>query len=140
MTLVRPVEGNLRKTFNDIFSESLKEQETSEFLGINNWREYLDAIISQEDNEGLFLILNDDNPAGYIVATLNEPDFIYLSSIYVVPKHRGKGVCQNALKEVMKFFKVSHLHAYVHENNYLMQRVLRKMGASDDGKWMDFKL
>lgn len=129
-----------REDFKMLLNLSLLDKHASCFLGKENWGTYLKELLDNEEemSQTCHVSYFGDVPVGYVVASPNEPDHIYLSEVYVIPKSRGMGFAKVMLKEVLKMTGASKIHAYVHEDNVAMQKVLESLGGNHSGKWYDY--
>lgn len=130
-----------REHFKTLFELSMRNPKESLFLGKNNWVNYFEELTSNEAEMAESCFVSYDNggaPIGYVVASPNEADHIYLSEIFIRTTARGKGFSKTMLRDVLSMNNATKIHAYVHEDNVVMQNLLESMGGTDSGKWKDY--
>lgn len=126
--------------FRKLFAESMVNDGESCFLGKDNWGLYLGELQGNLDElaETAYVAYLEETPVGYVVASQNETDWMYLSEIYVSRPFRGQQLAEKMLRLVLEMNGCHHVHAYVHEGNVAMQKTLSRMGGSHAGKWYDY--
>lgn len=123
--------------FKELLALSMTNPTEAEYLGKKNWEQYLNGL-TEELESGVFVVYEDGKAIGYAVACPNEDDWVYLSEVFIKKEYRGKGLGEAVLREILKVFGCHHIHAYVHENNNAMQKVLLRLGGKAAGKWYDY--
>lgn len=112
--------------FRKLFAESMENDDESCFLGKDNWGLYLGELQGNLDElaETAYVAYLGETPVGYVVASQNETDWMYLSEIYVSHSFRGQHLAESMLRLVLEMNGCHHVHAYVHEGNVAMQKTL----------------
>lgn len=82
--------------------------------------------------------------AGYMACFVDGPGRAHLVSVYVAPGHRGTGLSDRMVREVVRWARdeagVDRLHLYVHEQLGRPRAFYRRLGFAETGAWLPYEL
>jgi ribosomal protein S18 acetylase RimI-like enzyme len=80
----------------------------------------------------------------YMACFVDGPGRAHLVSVYVAPGHRGTGLADRMVREVMRWARheagVKRLHLYVHEQLGRPRAFYRRLGFAETGAWLPYEL
>lgn len=126
------------------FRELLEQAEASRLdarnLGLDLWKSYYKEAGDSPRENGVFVARLNGEPAAFVCATPNEKGFAYLSSLFVSPAFRQRGLARRLLEHVKETFKVGRFHAYVHSENKVMENLMRSFSidSRESSSWNDW--
>lgn len=118
--------------------ERIDRQEVHRFLSeVSYWakgrpRETQDALI--RDASRVVGLYKDGHQIGFCRAASDGTSFVYLADVYVLDEHRGRGLGEALVREMVENGPLADLRWILHTTN--MHALYRKLGFGDP----DYKL
>lgn len=134
------ISGDDSEGFFELLDQAAASPLDTRNLGLDLWEEYYREVGVNPVENGVFVARVDGEPAGFVCATPNERGFAYLSSLFVSPRFRKRGLGRRLIEHVKGEFKVDRFHAYVHAQNAAMENLMRSVSGDTrkSGSWNDW--